>query len=70
VFFGSGMRLLMAGFSLVLVISLSAQVAPAIARGATADAVISLHGWPKGRSVTDGRESWMYDTFQPHNGRP
>jgi hypothetical protein len=48
-----------------------AQLAADIARGSTADEVIRLHGWPKGRSTTEGREVWMYDRFQVlfENGR-
>lgn len=41
-----------------------AQTAPDIAVGTSVDAVIRTYGWPKGRSVTENRESWVYDTFQ------
>jgi hypothetical protein len=40
------------------------QRAPDISRGTSAESVIQLYGWPKGKSVADGRESWLYETFQ------
>jgi hypothetical protein len=41
-----------------------AQRAPDIARGTTSEAVIRAYGWPKGKSVTDGRQIWLYENFQ------
>jgi hypothetical protein len=40
------------------------QMAADIARGTPAEAVIRTHGWPRGKSVANGRESWLYDRFQ------
>ena len=40
------------------------QMAPDIARGTPSDEVVRIYGWPKGKSVTNGRESWLYDRFQ------
>lgn len=59
----------MRGFILWLACSaslslLGAERAPDIARGAGQDAVIRAYGWPKGKSVTDGREIWLYENFQ------
>ncbi len=52
--------LFLASFTL----SAFAQRAPDIARGNTEAEVLRLYGWPKGKSVMDGRESWLYDRFQ------
>lgn len=41
-----------------------AQVAPDIAHGTSAEDVIRIYGWPKGRSLTEDRQIWMYDGFQ------
>src|SRR5690242_10869161 len=41
-----------------------AQMAPEIAKGTSAEDVIKTYGWPKGKSVAEGRESWLYDRFQ------
>ena len=41
-----------------------AQRAPDIAQGTSAESVIAKYGWPKGKSVTTDRESWIYDGFQ------
>ncbi len=49
---------------LVFVASSYAQRAPDIARGTPAEQVIERYGWPKGKGVTDGRESWLYEQFQ------
>jgi restriction system protein len=40
------------------------QAAPEIRRGAGADEVVRLYGWPRARSAADTREIWVYDTFQ------
>src|SRR5688572_8412711 len=48
----------------LLALSAFAQVAPDIAKGTSAEEVIRIYGWPKGKSVADARESWLYDRFQ------
>jgi restriction system protein len=48
----------------LLALNAFGQIAPDIAKGTPAEEVIRLHGWPKGKSVTNGRESWLYDRFQ------
>src|SRR5215211_2440398 len=40
------------------------QIAPDLVRGTSADDVIRHYGWPKGKSVAEGREIWLYDRFQ------
>lgn len=41
-----------------------AQRAPNIPRGTNQDETLRIFGWPKGKSVTGHRESWLYDKFQ------
>src|SRR5688572_3041554 len=48
----------------LLALSAFAQMAPDIAKGTSAEEVIRIYGWPKGKSVADGRESWLYGRFQ------
>lgn len=52
------------GLSGFLLTDALGQRAPDISRGTSAESVIQLYGWPKGKGVTEGRESWLYETFQ------
>jgi hypothetical protein len=47
-----------------LVVAGLGQRAPDIAVGTSAAEVVKVYGWPKGKSVTEDRESWLYDRFQ------
>ena len=48
----------------LLALNAFGQMAPDIAKEPTAEEVIRVYGWPKGKSVADERESWLYDRFQ------
>jgi hypothetical protein len=48
----------------VLALNAFGQLAPDIAKGTTAEEVIRVYGWPKGKGVAEERESWLYDRFQ------
>jgi restriction system protein len=48
----------------LLALNAFGQMAPDIAKGTPAEEVIRIYGWPKGKSVSGGRESWLYDRFQ------
>ena len=48
----------------LLALNAFGQMAPDIAKGTSAEEVIRVYGWPKGKSVAEGRESWLYDRFQ------
>jgi hypothetical protein len=48
----------------LLALTAFGQMAPDIAKGTPAEEVIRVYGWPKGKSVAEGRESWLYDRFQ------
>jgi restriction system protein len=47
----------------IATLSLHAQVAPDIARGTSAEDVIRLYGWPRGKGISEDREIWTYDAF-------
>lgn len=48
----------------LLALNAFGQMAPDIAKGTPAEEAIRIYGWPKWKSVADGRESWLYDRFQ------
>lgn len=51
-------------FSIAAALDAQSFIAPDIERGMAPEAVIRLHGWPKGKSVSGDRESWAYESFQ------
>jgi ribosomal protein L37AE/L43A len=48
----------------LLALNAFGQLAPDIAKGTPFEEVVRTYGWPKGKSVSGGRESWLYDRFQ------